>query len=59
MMTTTTTMKMSPGERSVADAMWKGFRCRCPNCGEGRLFRSFLKPVESCERMLVFCAASS
>ncbi len=44
------TQKMSPGERSTADAMWKGFRCRCPHCGEGRLFRSFLKPVETCER---------
>ncbi len=43
-------VKMSPGERSTADAMWKGFRCRCPNCGEGRLFGKFLKPVESCER---------
>ena len=28
--------KMSPGERSTADAMWKGFRCRCPHCGEGQ-----------------------
>jgi uncharacterized protein (DUF983 family) len=44
------TQKMSPGERSTADAMWKGFRCRCPHCGKGRLFRSFLKPVETCER---------
>jgi uncharacterized protein (DUF983 family) len=46
----TTTLKMSPGERSTADAVWKGFRCRCPHCGEGRLFRKFLKPVEACER---------
>jgi uncharacterized protein (DUF983 family) len=28
--------------------MWRGFLCRCPNCGEGKLFRSFLKPVERC-----------
>jgi uncharacterized protein (DUF983 family) len=28
--------------------MWRGFRCRCPNCGEGRLFRAYLKPVLAC-----------
>jgi len=41
---------MSKGERSTADAMWKGFRCRCPHCGEGKLFRAFLKPVDVCAR---------
>ncbi len=40
----------SKGERFVADALWKGFRCRCPQCGEGKLFRAFLKPVAACER---------
>jgi len=25
-----------------------GFACRCPACGEGRLFRGFLEPVERC-----------
>lgn len=47
---TTIQGRMSEGERSTADAMWKGFRCRCPRCGEGRLFRKFLKPVDTCER---------
>jgi uncharacterized protein (DUF983 family) len=28
--------------------MWKGFRCRCPNCGEGKLFGRYLKPVADC-----------
>lgn len=37
-----------PPERSVGQALWKGFRCRCPNCGEGRLFRAYLKPVDNC-----------
>jgi uncharacterized protein (DUF983 family) len=32
----------------VAQAMWRGFTCRCPNCGEGALFRAFLKPVLTC-----------
>ena len=46
----TTIVKMSSGERSTPEAMWKGFRCRCPHCGEGRLFGRFLKPVEACAR---------
>jgi uncharacterized protein (DUF983 family) len=43
------TPRTSPGERSGMDAAWKGFRCRCPNCGEGKLFRGYLKPVAACE----------
>jgi uncharacterized protein (DUF983 family) len=34
---------------SVAKAMWRGFRGRCPNCGEGRLFGPFLKVAEACD----------
>lgn len=26
----------------------RGFMGRCPNCGRGKLFRAFLKPVERC-----------
>jgi uncharacterized protein (DUF983 family) len=26
----------------------RGWRCRCPSCGRGRLLRRFLKPVEAC-----------
>lgn len=26
-----------------------GLRCRCPRCGEGRLFEGFLKPRAQCE----------
>jgi uncharacterized protein (DUF983 family) len=36
-------------ERSGSDAALKGFRCRCPKCGEGKLFRAYLKPVAACE----------
>jgi uncharacterized protein (DUF983 family) len=43
-------MTMADGERSALDAVRKGFRCRCPKCGEGRLFGAFLKPVTACER---------
>ena len=35
-------------KRSSWQAMWRGFRCRCPNCGVGALFRGYLKPVETC-----------
>ena len=34
---------------SLASAMWRGFRGRCPHCGEGRLFPRFLKVVHHCE----------
>ncbi len=34
--------------RPLARALARGFLCRCPNCGEGRLFRTYLKPVETC-----------
>lgn len=34
--------------RPLARAMLRGFACRCPNCGKGSLFGSFLKPVAQC-----------
>lgn len=34
--------------RPVFPALARGFAGRCPCCGKGRLFRSFLKPVEAC-----------
>jgi uncharacterized protein (DUF983 family) len=35
-------------ERDLWTAMMRGFRCRCPNCGEGKLFQSFLKTNDAC-----------
>jgi uncharacterized protein (DUF983 family) len=32
----------------LGEAIWRGLRGRCPACGRGRLFASFLKQVESC-----------
>jgi len=29
-------------------AVWRGFRGRCPACGEGRIFRKFLKVNDAC-----------
>lgn len=41
--TTTTT------RRPAGLAIRRGFLGRCPNCGEGRLFRAYLKVVDNCE----------
>lgn len=32
----------------LAQAMKWGAVLRCPNCGQGHLYRSFLKPVDEC-----------
>jgi uncharacterized protein (DUF983 family) len=42
----TVTLEFAP--RPLAQSLWRGFRCQCPNCGEGRLFGKFLKPVPAC-----------
>lgn len=34
--------------RDVRLAMRRGLKGRCPACGQGRLFRSYLKPVDVC-----------
>jgi uncharacterized protein (DUF983 family) len=36
-----------PG-RNLAQALTRGFRCRCPNCGQGSMFRAFLKVADNC-----------
>ena len=35
-------------ERPVARSIGRGFLSKCPACGNGRLFRSFVKPVDAC-----------
>ena len=34
--------------RDSWSAMLRGWRGRCPNCGEGRMFRAFLKVADHC-----------
>jgi uncharacterized protein (DUF983 family) len=34
--------------KGAAEALWRGFRGRCPACGEGRMFRAFLKVADEC-----------
>ena len=35
--------------RALWTAISRGLFCRCPNCGKGKLFASFLKVVKQCE----------
>jgi uncharacterized protein (DUF983 family) len=35
--------------RPVVEAMWRGFRQHCPACGDGKLFRKYLKVVDRCD----------
>lgn len=45
-MNTDTTEPAAP--TSVFQAMKRGFFGRCPHCGEGRMFRAFLKVADQC-----------
>ena len=47
--TTVWTRKTVTGEkRDVWGSIKRGFRGRCPRCGEGKLFRAFLKVDNNC-----------
>lgn len=35
-------------DRSILEAMTRGFIGRCPSCGEGAIFRGFLKVNDHC-----------
>jgi uncharacterized protein (DUF983 family) len=34
--------------RELMPAILNGMRCRCPKCGEGKLFRAYLKVNDTC-----------
>jgi uncharacterized protein (DUF983 family) len=36
-------------QRSVGQAMWRGTLCKCPHCGQGKMFRAYLKVVDQCD----------
>jgi uncharacterized protein (DUF983 family) len=47
--TTVWTREAVKGEkRDLWTAMKRGFMCRCPRCGEGKLFGAFLKVGDHC-----------
>jgi uncharacterized protein (DUF983 family) len=37
-----------PQDGSIWPRLWRGMKLRCPRCGQAKLFRSYLKPVEHC-----------
>ena len=39
-----------PEHRSIWLSMWRGLLCRCPRCGDGRLFSGYLTVAPACER---------
>jgi uncharacterized protein (DUF983 family) len=47
-MTTWTPNTAEQPKRDVWQAISRGFRGRCPRCGEGKLFRVFLKVADNC-----------
>jgi uncharacterized protein (DUF983 family) len=36
-------------DRPLGRSIRRGLLGKCPNCGEGRLFGKFIKPVDACE----------
>ncbi|MCX7889097.1 MAG: DUF983 domain-containing protein [Rhodobacteraceae bacterium] len=39
---------MTQDDRPVRPALWRGWRRRCPACGEGRLFDGYLRVRAAC-----------
>lgn len=37
-----------PAQRDLQQAMLRGVKCRCPACGEGALYKSYLKVADTC-----------
>ena len=35
--------------RSTGQAMWRGTLCKCPHCGQGKMFRAYLKVADNCD----------
>ncbi|HJQ56156.1 MAG TPA: DUF983 domain-containing protein [Vineibacter sp.] len=38
----------TPAPDAPAQAVWRGFKMKCPSCGRGRLFGRFLKVADHC-----------
>ncbi len=38
----------APTERPTGPAILRGLKQRCPNCGEGHLFKGYLKVADTC-----------
>jgi uncharacterized protein (DUF983 family) len=44
-----TSVQANPEARDTGLAIRRGFMGRCPNCGKGHIFRSYLKVQDRCE----------
>lgn len=42
------TVKTAEDKRDLTQAMLRGVACKCPACGEGKLFRAYLKTNDAC-----------
>lgn len=40
--------KSTQTERKTWQSIKRGLRLRCPQCGQGKLYRAYLKPVAAC-----------
>lgn len=36
-------------QRNLGQAVWRGTLCKCPHCGQGKMFRAYLKVTDHCE----------
>ena len=43
-----TDMTVNTDERPLRSALWKGWRRKCPNCGNGPLLKGYLTVRKSC-----------
>jgi uncharacterized protein (DUF983 family) len=39
---------MDDAATTMGQALARGARCKCPSCGQGQLFRSYLKVADTC-----------
>ena len=36
-------------DRNTGQAVWRGTLCRCPHCGQGKMFSAYLKVADQCD----------
>lgn len=41
---------MGGKKRKIGTLISRGFRQKCPNCGQGKLFKTYLTPVDACTK---------
>ncbi|WP_404403693.1 DUF983 domain-containing protein [Pelagibacterium halotolerans] len=46
--TTAQDLPAEPEHRDIGRAMMRGLACKCPACGEGKMFRAYLKVADTC-----------